>query len=573
MLYLGIFSIVIFIWKNGFYNSRQVETALIYIILILAFSFIFIISFRYFINNPKRKKIFKSFQFLAGAFIFLLIFIFGIVLIRHPYFLLTTKHTPKYIEIFYLVVSFFVFINAIIAVTTAREKWLFYHLNPSAVFIISFAIVIFAGGFMLWLLPTTHKTEISFIDSLFTSTSAVCVTGLSTVNIYDTFSYEGQTVMIFLVQIGGLGIITITSFIALFLRRGFRLKDQVLIKEIFSDENFTSLGSMITAIIVMTFGIELAGAIALYLSWYNIPVNWFERIFNAVFHSVNAYCNAGFSNFPDGLETSYLHNHFPTLTIVMLLIVCGGLGFYTFVDLFNREKVGLIKRKKIKLQTRIVLISTLILIFGGAFLIFVLQYTEWQYLSLSEKIMNSLFASVTSRTAGFSNVGIGNLLQPTCMIIIMLMYVGAAPNSTAGGIKITTAVTLFSSVVAFIKGKDKVEIGWNTINMLIIRRAYVVFVTSVVLIFGATLLLCITENMAEEAKNFDVFDLFFETVSAFGTVGLSRGITPDMTTYGKIIIISVMYLGRVGTFTLAVAVGEERIHSNYRFPETNIIVG
>jgi Trk-type K+ transport system membrane component len=338
-----------------------------------------------------------------------------------------------------------------------------------------------------------------------------------------------------------------------------------MVKEVFDSENFSTLASIIKSILLLTFITELAGAVGLYFAWGNLGLSEFDRIFSAIFHSISAYCNCGFSIFPQGLETTSYNFNAISLIIIMILIICGGLGFYTFSDILGIGEIGMIEKNGLTQQSKIILISTLILIISGAFLIWVLQFQQWRNFPFGEQVLNAFFLSVVSRTAGYSITYIGGIAIPAAMVIIILMYIGGAPNSTAGGIKITTGVILINSFRSFAKGKNRVEVGWNTIPMVTVRKAYIVFIVSIILIFVASFMLSLTESSS-------FFDNFFEIISAFGTVGLSRGITPGLSEMGKIVIIIVMLAGKVGLFTLAVAVSEESEGSSYHFPEVNIMV-
>jgi trk system potassium uptake protein TrkH len=407
---------------------------------------------------------------------------------------------------------------------------------------------------------------VSWINAFFTATSAVCITGLSTVNISQVYTFEGQVFILILIQLGGLGVITLTSFIALFIQRGLRLRDQLIVQELFDSENFNSLTAILKAIIGITFLSELLGAVGLYFSWKDLGLPEFERIFSSVFHSVSAYCNAGFSIFSNGFETSGLHFSHVSLVILMVLIVSGGLGFYTYSDLFRIGTPTLNGKKVLSLQTKIILISTLGLILFGALMVWILQRPYWTGMSGGDRVLNAFFVSITSRTAGFSTVSIHHMAIPALMIVIFLMYIGGAPNSSSGGVKITTVVTVLATIKSFITGKDRVDIGWNNIPIRTVKRALIVVLVSFIVIFIAVLALTITED-----KPF--FDLLFETVSAFGTVGLSRGTTPDLSVAGKIIIATVMFAGRIGLFTFAIAMVEEKVKNGYHFPSVNIMVG
>ncbi len=311
---------------------------------------------------------------------------------------------------------------------------------------------------------------------------------------------------------------------------------------------------------------ELIGAAGLYLSWVHLGIPEFNRFFGAIFHSVSAYCNAGFSIFPKGFETPGYNFNSVSLIVVMVLIVLGGLGFFTYVNILHVGEIKLFQKKGLTTQTKIILFSTLGLILLGAFLVWVLQHAQWKDMSTGKQVIQAFFLSITSRTAGFSTVSVAQLAIPTLMVVLLLMYIGGAPNSTSGGIKLTTAVTLLASLRAFVRGKNRVEIGWNTIPMKTVRRAFIVLLVSVFLIFVVLFVLSLTEEHP-------FFDVLFEIVSAFGTVGLSRGITPDLSLPGKILIAFVMFAGRIGLFTFAIAMSELRSDNSYQFPEINLMVG
>ncbi len=562
----GVVAFISLFLKYGFYISDELMMYLLVLDEVIAGIFIITIITNFLLSENKWLFIKQS----PFEWILLLIFIISLVLeeilvIENPHYLLRRSTSHNFIKLYFVLIQVYIIINAVISLAKTREKWLFLSLSPARIMIFSYFVVIIAGTFLLKL-PKATYFPISWVDAFFTSTSAVCITGLSTLNISGEFTLEGQLILLLLIQLGGLGIITLTSFIALFLQRGFRLRDQIIVQEVLDNENFSSLSSILKAIVVITFVTELAGAIGLYFSWGGMFPSEFERIFSAVFHSVSAYCNAGFSIFSQGLQTPALTFSSVSLIIIMLLIVFGGLGFYTFADILGVGEIKMIRKKGLNMQSKVILFSTLVLIFAGAFLIWILEIPQWKTLPPGQQIMNAFFLSVTSRTAGFSIVEIGDIAIPVLMLVIFLMYIGGAPNSSSGGIKVTTGLTLLVSFTAFAKGKNRVEIGWNTLPMTVVRRAFIVFVVSVFLLFVAVLLLSRTENLP-------FFDLVFETVSAFGTVGLSRGITPDLTNIGKLIIIFVMFAGRIGLFTLAVAISEESKSDSYHFPETTLMVG
>jgi len=560
---LAFISLASCVIVNGFYLNNKLGHNLLIIQQFLAFSFIVLYALQLKNSNVKILFFKRNFYVLLLIIFFIIIFIINELLILSPlYEIPTSRALFQSQHWFFLILQLFLLINSIIYFAKMRDKWLFISGHPSRIMVFSFFLVIFVGGLLLKL--PRASTNLSWIDSFFISTSAVCVTGLSSIDIPKVLTFEGQFILMCLVQIGGLGIVTLTTFIVMFFQKGFRLKDQMMVKDMLDDENVSKISTVLTVIIGLTFGIELIGACSLYVSWLDFPFDPLERTFYAVFHAVSAYCNAGFSVFPYGLENPMFCHHNPTLITIMLLIILGGLGFYTYYYFLTGGKK---KNLRMNLQIKMILYGTAVLIFGGALFVWIFQYDEWKDLPVSQQIVNSFFASVTSRTAGFSNFNFGELLYPAALIVMLLMYIGASPNSTAGGVKITTVITLLYSVWAFIRGKDRVEIGWNTINKAVVRRSLVVFFISIAIIFVAGLILSIFE------KDKEIFNIYFEVVSAFGTVGLTRGITMDLTSYSKLVLIFVMFFGRLGLFTVAVAINEGGNVQKYKFAETNIMVG
>jgi trk system potassium uptake protein TrkH len=562
----GIIAFISLLLKYGFHLSEGMIVNLLILDEIIAAFFVITLLIKFFISDTKWQYVKQSpFEFGLLMLFIISIFFEEIISVEEPHVLIRRATTHSFIKLYFVIIQIYIVINGIITLARARERWLFFSLNPARILMTSYVFVILAGMIMLKF-PKATYSGISWIDAFFTSTSAVCITGLSTVNISRIFTTEGQLVIMLLIQLGGLGIITLTSFIALFIQQGFRLRDQIIVQEILDNENLSSLSSILKAIVSITFVTELIGAIGLYFSWKNLGLSEFDRVFSAVFHSISAYCNAGFSIFANGLETAGYQFNSISLITIMLLIVLGGLGFYTYSDILHIGEIKMIRKKGLTMQSKIILIGTATLILIGAGLIWATQYNQWKGLPVGQQVLKSFFLSITSRTAGFSVVHIGSLAIPSLMIVILLMYIGGAPNSTSGGIKITTVATLVATVRTFVRGKTRVEVGWNTIPMRTVRRAFIVFSVSIFLIFIVLFVLSLTEDQT-------FFDLLFEIISAFGTVGLSRGITPDLTVTGKILIAFVMFAGRIGLFSFAVAMTDVIDDSSYTFPEINLMVG
>lgn len=551
--------------KYGFYLADIWTIRLLILDELIAGIFVLTITTSFLLSQNKWQYV-KGSPFEVGLLILFILFLLieTIILAENPHSFIKGSAPLSYHRLYFINIQVFIIINSLITFSRVRAKLRLVSMSPARIVIISYIVVILSGSLML-MLPKATCSSISWFDSLFVSASAVCVTGLSTLNISEIFTFEGQVIILILIQLGGLGVVTFTSFIALFIFRGIRLRDQIMVKEIFSSDNFNSLTTIIKAIFIFTFITELVGAVGLYFAWGHLGLSEPDRIFSSIFHSISAYCNAGFSIFPQGLQTADYNFSSISLIIIMIIIICGGLGFYTFSDLVGIGEQSMIKKNGLTQQSKIILISTVILIISGAFLIWILEIHKWQDISFGRKVLHAFFLSVVSRTAGFSITEIRNIAIPVGMVLILLMYIGAAPNSTAGGIKITTAVILLHSFLAFVKGKNRVEVGWNTIPMITVRKVYIVFIVSIILIFTALFMLSLTENSS-------FFDIFFEIISAFGTVGLSRGITPGLSELSKIVLIVLMIAGKIGLFTLAVAISEESEGTSYHFPEIHLMI-
>lgn len=564
----GIIALISLVAQYGFYLDEG--TMVFYRALDRTIAGIFVVSylFNMFADNSVwksiRSNVFESILFL----VFLLSFILERVLQWQQNAIFTSELAYTYINIYYIIIQLYLVFNALLAFARNRDRWLFVSINPARVFVFSFFSIIILGMLLLKLPKATYH-NLAWVDAFFVSTSAVCVTGLTPVNIVTTFTPIGQFTIMLLFQIGGLGIVTLTSFIALlFQQRGrFRLQDQVIMMEVLDDKNLSRMGEMLRSIIQITLSFELLGAMILWFRWGRFGLEGGQRVFVSIFHSISAYCNAGFSNIINGLETNGFNQDPLTMVTIMVLIVAGGLGFYTMRDLLFSRRYTKDHSYHLSLQTRMIILISGILILAGAVVVFFTQSQAWADMPVWLRVLNSFFTSITSRTAGFSTVNIGNLTLPAVVFIMLLMYIGAAPNSTGGGVKVTTIGSLLAAAWAFIRGKERVEIGWNTIPMNTIRRSLIVLIGSLMLIFSAVFLITLVEDAT-------FIDSLFEVVSAFGTVGLTRGLTPYLSDFSKIVLTVVMFMGRVGLFTLAIAVGREAEQGhNYEYPETSLMVG
>ncbi len=450
------------------------------------------------------------------------------------------------------------------------------YLNPAQLFIISFLGIILAGTFLL-MLPRATLSGIRFIDALFTATSAVCVTGLAVVDTGKFFSPLGQTIIIILIQAGGLGIMTFTSYFGYFFKGGASYQNRLMIRDMTNTDRISDVFNTLKKILLITFLIEFAGAVMIFLTVdRSLIPETVERIFFSLFHSVSAFCNAGFSTLTNSLyETGYRYNY-PLHLIISILIIFGGLGFPIVFNALSYLRHHILKLIIpgysfspwiLGINTRIVLVTTVALLIGGTGLIYLTEYNN----TLAEhnafgKIVTAFFSATTPRTAGFNTIDTTALNVSTIMIVFLLMWIGASPGSTGGGIKTTTFAISVFNFLSLAKGKDRVEVFKREISPITIRRAYSAITLSLIVICTAVALLSVFE------KDKDLFKLAFETVSAFGTVGLSLGITGSLSVPGKIIIVLTMFIGRVSMLTLLVAFMRRVVNLKYKLPAEDVLI-
>ena len=449
-------------------------------------------------------------------------------------------------------------------------------LQPSQVIVLSFFFVILAGAVLLSLpLSTAGNQSPGIIDSLFTATSATCVTGLIVKDTGSFFSPFGRLVILCLVQAGGLGIMTFSTMFAILLGRKLSISQNMTIKSALGHTEIEGLRRLIFYIIAFTFSIEAIGALALYIRWA-ATTGWPKLLIaeRAIFHAVSAFCNAGFSLFSSSL--SDFASDGVTMAIISILIVIGGMGFVVFLDIpklkFWRKDRRLIL-SRISLQTKIVVLVTLLLIIIGALGIYFLENNSALYgMSLKEKVTSCVFTSITPRTAGFNILNTATLRPATLFMLIILMFIGASPGSTGGGIKTVTFGIVIAALYSMFRNEGRIHLFGRTIPKDTYRRAAVIVFLALSVVICSTFLLSATETAVAQSSHY-FLGMLFESTSAFGTVGLSTGITPNLTPLGKIIIMITMFVGRVGPLTLALALAMRREKLSFRYPEETLMVG
>ncbi len=435
-------------------------------------------------------------------------------------------------------------------------------LTPNQVLVLSFLLIILIGTYLLQLpMATVREEPIALIDALFTATSATCVTGLIVLNTGSDFSLFGQWIILILFQIGGLGIMLFSTMFSFLLGKKISLRQRLIMQESLNQFSIGGLVRLAKNILIFTVFFEGLGTIFLYLNWKQAD-NAHSSIFLSFFHAVSAFCNAGFSLFNNSLEQYF--SHFGINIIFMILIIFGGIGFLVLAEL-----VEFPKRKRLSLHSKLVLVITVILLVGGTLGILLLEnqnVTTLRDYPLKDKILSAAFQSTTARTAGFNTIPIGKMGNAALLLIIIFMFIGASPTSTGGGIKTTTFCVAFLWMYFTLKGRRHLYLFQRQIPETVVNKAWVIFMLAMSWVMVMTLLLAYFED-------FDFIELLFEVISAFGTVGLSTGITSSLSSIGKAIIILTMFVGRLGPLAMALSLILNRQAESIQYPKDYVMVG
>lgn len=553
------------ITEYGFIIPQRIKNFIFLFDLFVLFSFILENTLKFFIATEKMLFIKRHwpdwawmgflFFYLASLFVELFFFpefppLLDILLITKVYILFSRM---------YLILKF------LLERRTVKGFFVNLNINPAQTLAYSFLAAILAGTILLMLPAATAGGKgIKFVDALFTITSATCVTGLAVVDTGTYFTTFGQIIILIFIQLGGLGIMTFSAFFATIFGRGFGIRDRMIMQDVLDFTGMGEIMDLIKRIFKLTIAIEMTGAFILFLRFYaeGKGISW--PAYNALFHSISAFCNAGFSLFSNNLE-GYKGDIVVNLVITTLIIL-GGIGFPVLVNIqsyfFKREH-----RRHLGLQTKVVVNVSLLLIIAGVVLLFISEFNgQLQNLPWHEKILTTYFQSVTTRTAGFNTINMEALSNGTLFIMIILMFIGASPGSTGGGIKTTTAAILFSSARSWLSGKDVPELFERTIPQDAVQKSFALLFIAQAAVAVVAFLLFLTEKAP-------FVNLLFETVSAFGTVGLSTGLTPHLSDAGKLLISLMMYMGRIGPLTLALLVGQKAVKRYYYYPEEKVMIG
>ncbi|HCT31351.1 MAG TPA: ATPase [Bacteroidales bacterium] len=562
-----LYFIVLFCFYIGFYQKELYKLDITHAFKI-AFIAIFFSKVIIEIVTFKKKKIyillFDLFVFLMG--ISIIYFNSSIAPINKHIGQLLTGILPLIIFSSIIIISE---LNKLVKVINSLN------IPPTLLFVLSFLLVIIIGSGLL-MFPKAHTHHISYLDALFTSTSAVCVTGLVVVDTSTAFTGLGKIIIISLIQIGGLGIMTFTGFFSYIFTGSASFRERIYLKDFLSTENIGNLFKVITKVLLITFLTEIVGAIIIY---YNLSDNIENKILFSLFHSISAFCNAGFSTLSQGLSSAEIKTNYNIQFAIATLIILGGIGFPVLLSIYKYVKyiiTSVIRKFQQKrtlvfgstnINTSIVLTSTLALIVIGTVLYYLFEKnTSLSGMSVYQKFVTSFFGSVSARTAGFNVIDISAWSYPTIFFMMFLMWVGASPGSTGGGIKTTTFAIGLRATFSFIRGKKNLEIGNREIGSGTILRVLVIIVLSVAIIFLGFMGLLISEPTKNPTH------LLFESFSAFGTVGLSLANTSSLNENSKFIIILLMFIGRIGPLTLLTGIMVSNRKKYYKYPVQDLII-
>ncbi len=443
-------------------------------------------------------------------------------------------------------------------------------LIPERIFISGFAALILMGTLLLWLPFSSTQNHLTFLDALFTSTSAVCVTGLASIDLGQDLTIPGQVVTIFLFQIGGLGIITFSTIFFVLMGRGISFKGRDMVQSAFLHTPQRDLFSILKSILWFTFVFETAGTLLLFIRFSeDFPPGW--ALYHALYNAISAFNNCGYSLFSDSLM-KYQGDWVVNLTIIGLL-VAGGIGFIVQYEVLSRLRK---RQRRLSVHSKIVIITTAILLFLGAVLFYLFEKNHiLSDVPLQTKFLASFFQSASPRTCGFNTVDIGALTNASILLIIILMFIGASPGSTGGGVKTSSAALIFLLIWNRFHGREEVSVFNRTIPKEIITRTiFIVFASAFSISIITSVLLISAEDYLPAFQSRHLFiEYLFESVSAFGTVGLSMNLTPKLNEIQKIAIIILMFAGRVGPLTLAFSLTRRAAKKTLTYAEEGIMVG
>ena len=572
LLYSGIIVSVIILIHSGFNTNRAQQELFEALCGYVFVSYTFLLGLKLLISLRTKKV--KS---VAGySELLLFIYFFLVSLLNSTDFSIGSFHM---VQAEWMYVGFF----GVTIIEFSKTTLFFdqYYFNPTLLFVLSFLALILVGTILLLLPRSSVGADLSFVDALFMATSAVCITGLSVVDVSSDLTGYGQTILVLLVQLGGLGMMTFTGFFGYFFSGGFSYKNQLMYTQIIGENKVSSVIRTLYKIILATLLFEAIGGVIIY---FTVSSDLFEqqgeRLFFSIFHAISAFCNAGFSTIPGGLHHPALRFNYPLLLIITWLFVLGGLGFgivFNFYELIRRWAQNIfqkiIHRRPfvfrvwiIGFNSRIIGYMTALLLILGTLSVILLENENVlkEHESIGGKLVTSLFIGASPRSSGFNVVDMATLSFPTIMLLLLLMWVGAAPGSTGGGIKTTTFAVATLNIWALVRGKERVEIFGREISPDSVRRAFAIIALSLISLGLGIFALSVTDG------DKGLLNISFEAFSAFSTVGLSLGITPQLSDAGRVILVLTMFVGRVGALTLLIALVRKSSPKTYAYPEEQV---
>lgn len=576
-LAVGLVAILLFIYDIGYevdaFFNRQIP--LFYFILLNTFIFLNVVKLLLLPATASRRSQVVMILFLACVLLYMLFPTLGKA--HHDLHDILVKNLP--------LLRFCILLFFVIEYSIVIERFYAANLQPAFIFAISFALLI-AAGTLLLKLPMATLKPLSFIDAFFMATSAVCVTGLVVVDIGKDFTDVGQLIIMLLIQAGGLGMLTLTSFFAFFFKENVSYRESLFVRDFVNSSQIGNIFWLTVNIVALTAAVEFIGALLIY---FYIPdevmPNTRERIFFAIFHSISAFCNAGFSTLSDSFYDENFRFNYPLHLTIAVLFIFGGLGYNIMFNVIDyiREKILIIFKKYVShernyrkrprvmtLNSKIVIYTTAILIIFGTSFFFFAEYdnTLEAHSTLFGKLVTAFFNAVTPRTAGFNTVQIAELHISTIMIVILLMWIGASPASTGGGIKTSTFAIATLNIFSIARGRTKITIARRVISDYSARKTSAIVSLSLIFIgFGVFLI-----SSFEENGKSDFLRIGFECFSAYSTVGLSMGITTGLTDESKLVLIMLMFIGRVGAINLLIGMLRRLETKHLQYPEESILI-
>ena len=567
--FFDIIVLLFIVFDFGYDFSENYTTPHVLGLLILSFFLLLFNAAKFFIYKYKTYKKVALVNIIIISVLLVASLITSIVFIEHNYHYILQKVKPI-LEgglILYFLLRLLILVRHIYDV----------YFNPAIVFVGSFLILALSGAFLL-MLPSATTNGISFTNALFTATSSVCVTGLAVLDTSQDFTTVGQSIILVLIQLGGIGILTFTSFFAFFFRGSSSFKEGLNTKDFLAHEGLKDVFRVALNVVIFTLAVEIIGAVFIYFSVSNNTAIA-NKVFFSTFHSISAFCNAGFSIFSNGLFNDSIRFNYGFQWIIMILVVFGGLGhnivfnFFQYLktyvlELFNKKRIHKIV-PIITLNTKIVVYTTLILLVAGFGFLFISEYTNTilEHKTVFGKITNAAFGSVTPRTAGFNVVDYSAMTVPSLLFVIFLMWIGASPASTGGGVKTSTFAIATLNIIAIARGKSRIQLFGRRLSAETTLRAFAILCISLIVIGFAMMALLILEP-----KDTPLLTVVFECFSAYSTVGLSLNFTPTMSEASKYVIIAVMFIGRIGMLNLMVGLFRELNHQFYEYPKENILI-